>query len=376
MEDSGYVMYNGEFEKFIKQIVKENRYQLSIRKDAVDHILNLMRDLYYNLKDIPDEELYETLETILGKDPNELNQSLYDYLVGRLKVKNDKYDRIHILELLTEDLIGSAGVITSNNKKKRITKQFIDDAINNDIQLQNLFIFKKKFVVNLDDKDVFLLEFTKKNTIRDIKNPLFGYLSSNKLDYKDYEIRLFINENTKVPVFDTYKYDETTLESVWNQIENPKIFLISKGDNNEQWRQKYIEKHGDNYLDFKPKDMSWQKYYENTPYNLYRERKSVRGYVSKTKLNDEDQLVVSGLYVPRKNKSVYTVIKKGTGFLPYENVNKEFKIELPLYTNAVKLDKYWNENYKNKILPGKIDASYGKIGSLYQYVIVEYKLYY
>lgn len=295
MEDSGYVMYNGEFEKFIKQIVKENRYQLSIRKDAVDHILNLMRDLYYNLKDIPDEELYETLETILGKDPNELNQSLYDYLVGRLKVKDDKYDRIHILELLTEDLIGSAGVITSNNKKKRITKQFIDDAINNDIQLQNLFKNKKKFVVNLDGKDVFLLEFTKKNTIRDIKNPLFGYLSSNKLDYKDYEIRLFINENTKVPVFDTYKYDETTLENVWNQIEDPKIFLISKGDNNEQWRQKYIEKHGDNYLDFKPKDMSWQKYYENTPYNLYRERKSVRGYVSKTKLNDEDQLVISGL---------------------------------------------------------------------------------
>lgn len=83
----------------------------------------------------------------------------------------------------------------------------------------------KKFTVNIDGYVKFLLEFNKKDTVKDIKIPLLNWFAHDNLDPKDYKIQMFINNTTKIPVFNTKEFDNTNLEKVWDKINNPIIII-------------------------------------------------------------------------------------------------------------------------------------------------------
>ena len=92
-----------------------------------------------------------------------------------------------------------------------------------------------KSIVYINGKANFNLTLYKKYTIRDIKNILFtklhGYL-------QELHIRFFLNNKTELEVFNTDKYDNINLKSVWEQISEP-IFYITE-NNREREREKAI----------------------------------------------------------------------------------------------------------------------------------------
>ncbi len=86
----------------------------------------------------------------------------------------------------------------------------------------------KEIVVYLDNEAKFELLLKKEDKIKDIKYCLSSFL---KKDLYMYNIRLFINQNSEVDIFTTNKYDNKTLKSIWNNIEQPQIFLTKKIEN-------------------------------------------------------------------------------------------------------------------------------------------------
>lgn len=82
-------------------------------------------------------------------------------------------------------------------------------------------------MVMLDLSPIFRLEFTKEEKIKQIKNVITNYFKQNNLNKYDYTIRVFINNNTELLTFNTEKYDNNTLESVWKNIKDPKVIISS-----------------------------------------------------------------------------------------------------------------------------------------------------
>lgn len=84
----------------------------------------------------------------------------------------------------------------------------------------------KLFTVFLNQKPIFNLSVTSKTTIRNIKDELSKYFFKNKIEFD--EIKLFLNNQTESPVFNTNKYDKISLDSVWTQIQNGHVYITSK----------------------------------------------------------------------------------------------------------------------------------------------------
>ena len=86
----------------------------------------------------------------------------------------------------------------------------------------------KNITVFTDNKLTSVLNVTKDNKIGDIKSI-----------YKNYEIRMFLNPTTEVPVFQDNSYDNFTLETVWDQMNNSVILLTKKEKEEKQrvWSQ-------------------------------------------------------------------------------------------------------------------------------------------
>ena len=76
---------------------------------------------------------------------------------------------------------------------------------------------EKLVLVIIDNKPSFNIAVTKETSIQHIKILLEKY--------KGYYIKMFINPTTELPVFGTNVYDNVTLESVWNQLQDSTINL-------------------------------------------------------------------------------------------------------------------------------------------------------
>ena len=80
---------------------------------------------------------------------------------------------------------------------------------------------EKNILIKLNDEPKEYLAVKKSTNIKSIKSFLEKY---------NYDlIQFYINENTETKVFDTNKYDEITLESVWKKMKNPEIHLYTRG---------------------------------------------------------------------------------------------------------------------------------------------------
>lgn len=62
--------------------------------------------------------------------------------------------------------------------------------------------------------------------------------------FNDYNIKMFVNKKTEIPVFDTNKYDKVNLESVWDDIDNPYIILSHKYFTTKEKLKETIHKFG------------------------------------------------------------------------------------------------------------------------------------
>lgn len=82
------------------------------------------------------------------------------------------------------------------------------------------------FTVIIDNISTFNLSINKLQTIKSIKDFL-----NNK--YAGYNIKMYINDHTKLKVFNNSKYDDRNLESVWNEIDNGRIEITLLEKRNE-----------------------------------------------------------------------------------------------------------------------------------------------
>ena len=80
----------------------------------------------------------------------------------------------------------------------------------------------KKFLVYVDKVPSFYIPLSKYIKIGEIKK----YFEKN---YSGYEIKkVYVNPSNELNVFDTNKYDEMNLETVFDKLDKPKIFLNKK----------------------------------------------------------------------------------------------------------------------------------------------------
>ena len=104
------------------------------------------------------------------------------------------------------------------------------------------------FSVSLNKVPIFNISLNKNDKIKDIKDALAKELS--KLNIKKYTIKFYINPVTEVPVFDSDKYDNLTLESVWGDV-NKGLFLVNelKATTTQCIKVKELRKNGYNSLE-------------------------------------------------------------------------------------------------------------------------------
>lgn len=77
---------------------------------------------------------------------------------------------------------------------------------------------EKLLTVLVDNVPTFNLSLNKLQTIQSVKKFLY-----NK--YPDYNIKLYINDDTQLKVWNTSKYDEMNFKSVWDNVNNGRIEL-------------------------------------------------------------------------------------------------------------------------------------------------------
>lgn len=221
----------------------------------------------------------------------------------------------------------------------------------------------EKILVIIDNTPTFYIEATLDTTIKNIKLTLQNYLDNNRLDINQYNFVFNINRDTQVPVFFTRKYDEVTLESVFNQMKDPEIRITSKamqdtkglqvtkqqvqqkftGNKDTDWliinsldddalvslcsTNKYLrnlcneafwEKRARQRLDdyairMKDIDMTWRNYYLKTiknKFNIYNDSKSLgrKLYIGESPVHPEDPLIYSHVEKPKRSSKTFHVL--------------------------------------------------------------------
>ena len=84
-------------------------------------------------------------------------------------------------------------------------------------------------------------------------------------------------------------------------------------------------------------------------WNIYQEGKTVRMYISRNPVNEEDNLMKANVEVPtRKNFRLYAlhdhrnkIARAGTAF------TGELKLETKLYSNGAEITKLWRQAHKD-----------------------------
>ena len=89
-----------------------------------------------------------------------------------------------------------------------------------------------EILVVVDKVPTFQISVKKSTTIGSIKSTLEKYNSSQRDENfrsfgMNYNVSMFLNNKTKLDVFDTDKYDDMTLKSAWKKMEKPSIVLTS-----------------------------------------------------------------------------------------------------------------------------------------------------
>ncbi len=90
-----------------------------------------------------------------------------------------------------------------------------------------------KAVIYINGKAKFTLTLYKKYTISDLKSMLSENLDSL---VKEYRVRFFINSKSELEVFDNDEYDNLKLESVWDKLVEPKIYIKGLNLDNSETR--------------------------------------------------------------------------------------------------------------------------------------------
>jgi hypothetical protein len=257
----------------------------------------------------------------------------------------------------------------------------------------------EKILVIIENVPTFYIEATLNTTIKEIKLTLEDYLNTNRLDINKYTFVFNINPDTQVPVFFTKKYDDVTLESVFNSMKDPTIKISSKEDKNEDlekrqkftgnkdidwviinslddkslfslcgtnkylsslcdesfWEKRAKERLDDYAIRMKEKDVSWKEYYMktiNNKFNIYQDsrRPGRQLYIGESPIIPADPLIYSHVEKPsRKSKNFYAIIDK-----------KSINLYSKLYTNVSKVKQFYKENLK----------SYGKLGEVMWITII------
>lgn len=81
----------------------------------------------------------------------------------------------------------------------------------------------KLITVNIYGENKFLIQVTQDIKVLDIKNTLNKWLIKNNLKNTDFKFRMFINNSTEIPIFNTNKYDDSDMKNIWNIMSNPII---------------------------------------------------------------------------------------------------------------------------------------------------------
>ena len=83
----------------------------------------------------------------------------------------------------------------------------------------------KSFTIIIDREPQFVISISNTATIGQIKKYFIDYLAQQQLDPNRYSISIYINPNTMLDIGYTNAYDNVTLDTVWDQINNPYIVL-------------------------------------------------------------------------------------------------------------------------------------------------------
>ena len=156
-----------------------------------------------------------------------------------------------------------------------------------------------KGLVYVDNVPSFYFPLSPTITVGQIRKTINDYLLTKNLSPTQYQIKMYINKSTELPVFGNYQYDNMDLSSVYDQMVNPiimanntiyglerlpkdivrkisldlsprdtlslclsnKFFQITVCNNNDFWRNKIV-------IDY-PNQTYPKSYYENKPKNLY-----------------------------------------------------------------------------------------------------------
>lgn len=229
----------------------------------------------------------------------------------------------------------------------------------------------EKILVIIENVPTFYIEATLNTTIKNIKLTLEDYLNTNRLDIDKYTFVFNINADTQVPVFFTKKYDDVTLESVFNSMKDPTIKISLKAPNVEKrqkftgnkeidwviinslddkslfslcgtnkylsslcdesfWEKRAKERLDDYAIRMKDKDVSWKEYYMKTifnKFNIYQDsrRPGRQLYIGESPTIPADPLIYSHVEKPeRLSKSYYVLIdtKKNLHSKLYTNKTK------------------------------------------------------
>lgn len=247
----------------------------------------------------------------------------------------------------------------------------------------------EKILVIIDNVPTFYIEATLNTTIKNIKLSLENYLDNNSLDINKYEFVFNINRDTQVPVFFTTKYDEVTLESVFNQMKDPEIrvtlkqstkglqdirekskevqqkftgnkdtdwLIINSLDddslvslcstnkyfrslcNEAFWEKRARERLDDYAIRMKDKDISWKEYYLKTiknKFNIYlNSRKTFHSlYIGESPVIPEDPLIHSHVEKPKRLSKVF-----------YALIDDKKNLFSKLFTNRAHAIKLWRDS--------------------------------
>ena len=148
---------------------------------------------------------------------------------------------------------------------------------------------EKKIKVYLNQTPSFTIDVRKDSKIGFVRK----YLKEN---YPNYSGRFYINSKTELKVLDDDRYDDISFESIFSQMKNPSIKLWSnktltgdknldlmilsnlddhdlinfcltnkyaKGlcENQNFWRNRFVDRFGEEYLEFRPEEQTWKNYY-------------------------------------------------------------------------------------------------------------------
>ena len=162
---------------------------------------------------------------------------------------------------------------------------------------------EKIILVIVDNVPTLNIAVRKEETIGTLKE----LLRNSVKDYNSYKIEMFLNPTAELKVWDTNMYDNLTLQSVWNSMENSSLVLTKSSSNKTLtgikdvdllilsqmddktlynfckvnksarkicsdenfWKNRFIKKYGMDAVKYKPKNKSWKEHYSFVHYMIF-----------------------------------------------------------------------------------------------------------